>query len=325
LDSVCGKTVFISGGTGSLGNALVKRISGVVKKLIIFSRDEAKHANMMLKYPSNDKLRYMIGDVKDFERLKTALNGVDICIHAAAMKRIEACTYCPEECIKTNIVGSINVLNACIYNGVGKVLMISTDKACNPQTIYGSSKFTAEQLFINGNNCSNRNTICFCTRYGNVYGSNGSIRQLFKRQLEENGHIDITNESMTRFFMGMDQAVDLNLYAISNALGGEIFIPKLKAVKIVDFARVFFPHSKIKTIGLRGYEKMHEELISESEISSCVDCGEYYKIIPPNANIKNLGWNGNYPTYEFIKPFKYASNCVEMLSDDELIELESNY
>lgn len=324
LGAVRGKVVLITGGTGSLGNALVSRIGNVVKKLIIYSRDELKQSQMHSKY-QNDKIRYIIGDVRDLEKLKSSLQNVDICIHGAALKRIEVCSYCSEECVKTNIIGSMNVINACIYNGVGKALMVSTDKSCNPQTIYGSSKFTAEQLFINSNNSSDGKTILFCSRYGNVYSSRGSIRELFEKQLKEKGYIEITDEKMSRFFMSLNDAVDLNLFAINNSIGGEIFIPKLKAAKILDFARVFFPNAPTKIIGLRGYEKIYEQLISESEMRYTVDCEKYYKILPPYVSDKNVGWNGNFPKGKIIAPFKYTSDCVEKFTDEELIEFEKNY
>ena len=323
IESVRDKVVLITGGSGSLGNAIIKKISNYVKKIIIFSRDELKHANMIAEY-NIDKLRFLIGDVKDKDRLKIALKNVDICIHAACMKRVESCTYNPIEAVKNNIIGSLNVLEACLSNNVEKVLMVSTDKSCNPATLYGGTKFISEQLFINGNNYSSKdsNTIFFATRYGNVFASNGSIRVLFEKQIKDKGYIEITDSEMTRFFMSMGEAVDLNLFAINNALGGEIYVPKLKAAKIIDFAKTFFPDAEIRIIGVRGYEKIHEELISNLEIRSTVDCGKYYKILPPSIRDKEMGWDRDSPQEKTIIPFKYSSDVVEKFTKNELLSFD---
>lgn len=327
LDAVRDKVVLITGGTGSLGNALTKRICDVAKKIIIFSRDELKQHQMRQKFANKENIRFMIGDVRDKDRLMYALRDVDICIHCASMKRIEVCQYNPVEAIKTIVIGSLNVMEACIENGVKKVLFISTDKSCAPATLYGGAKFVSEQLFISGNNYSTRDTVLTITRYGNVYASNGSMRHLFKKQAEENGEIEITHEDMTRFLMTIDQAVDLNLFALNNAkCGGEIFIPKLKAVKIVDYVKTFFPNLPTKIIGVRGYEKIHEDLISDTEMRYVVDCGMYYKIIPSTVNIPQLGWDKNYPVEKTIEAsFKYNSGTVEQLTSQEIINMEKDY
>jgi len=321
LDTIRNKIVLITGGTGSLGNALTEYICDAAKKVIIFSRCELKQAKMRQKFDDKTNIRYMIGDIKDAERLKMALKGVDICIHAACMKRVETCTYNPIEAMKNNIIGTANVLEACIENKIEKALLISSDKACSPATLYGGTKFIAEQLFINGNNYSTRDTIFMVTRYGNVFGSNGSVRHLFETQAKS-GKIKVTHKDMTRFFMSMEDAVKLNLFALNNSIGGEIFIPKLKATTIMAFAQAFAPNIPVEFIGLRGYEKIHEELISDMEIMYAVDCGDYYKIIPPGVSKNTMGWDLEYPDEPRVDFFQYRSDKVEQFSIDELKGLD---
>ena len=323
IDVVSGKVVLITGGTGSLGNAITERICDYAKKVIIYSRDELKQANMRQKFAEHDVVvRFLIGDIRDKERLMMAMKGVDVCIHAACMKRIETCTYNPLEAIKSNIIGSMNVLEACIANKVKKTLFVSTDKACEPATMYGGAKFVSEQLFINGNNYSTRDCIFTITRYGNVFGSNGSVRHLFEKQAKEMGKIKITHKEMTRFFMSLVAAVDLNLFALNHAIGGEIFIPKLKGTTMMKFAETFAPGVPIEFIGLRGYEKIHERLISETEATYVVDLGKYYKIVPPGASDGVVGWDIGYPKEATMKSFNYSSNNVEQLTVEELKEFE---
>jgi len=318
LDAVRGKVVLITGGTGSLGHALTERIVDVAKKVIIFSRCELKQARMRAKFSDKINIRYLIGDIRDRKRLERALRGVDVCIHAACMKRVETCTYNPIEAVKSNVIGSVNVLESCIENNVGKALLVSTDKACAPATLYGGTKFVAEQVFINGNNYSGKNgTVFTCTRYGNVYGSNGSVRQLFEQQAKE-GEVKVTHKDMTRFFMSMDEAVNLNLFALNNTIGGEIFIPKLKATSIMAFAETFAPGIPVEFIGLRGYEKIHEDLISKTEVLYTVDCGKYYKIVPPGVTDRSLGWDISYPDEPKVESFEYTSDNVEQFTADEL-------
>jgi UDP-N-acetylglucosamine 4,6-dehydratase/5-epimerase len=322
LDAIADKVILITGGTGSLGNALTRRICDNAKKVIIYSRCELKQANMQQNFRDKKNIRYMIGNICDKERLIMALRGVDVCIHAACMKRVETCTYNPLEAVKNNIVGSMNVLEACISNKVPKSLLVSSDKACASATLYGGTKFIAEQIFINGNNYSTRDCIFTATRYGNVFGSNGSIRYLFEKQFKENGKVDITHKDMTRFFMSMDDAVDLNLFALNNALGGEIFIPKLKSTTIMSFAETFIPDAPTKIIGIRGGEKIHEDLISDTEMMYTVDCGKYYKIVPPGVSDSRFGWDREYPYEARVKPFKYSSDSVERLTQEELKKLD---
>ena len=324
VDAVKNKVVLITGGTGSLGNALTECICSHAKKVIIYSRCELKQANMKQKFANKTNIRYLIGDIRDKERLVQAMRGVDVCIHAACMKRVETCTYNSLEAVKSNVIGSMNVLEACIENKVSKSLLVSTDKSCAPATLYGGTKFVAEQIFINGNNYATRDCVFMVTRYGNVYASNGSVRQLFEKQAKEDGKIKITHKDMTRFFMSMEEAVNLNLFALNNSIGGEIFIPKIKATTIMAFAKTFTPDVPIEFIGLRGYEKIHEELISKTEMLYAVDVGKYYKIVPPGVSDNQLGWDGHYPDEQKVSPFKYSSNMVDQFSKEELMEFDKN-
>lgn len=323
---IAGKVVLITGGTGTLGHALVDRFKDYAKKVIVYSRCELKQANMQTKFCQSNNIRYLIGDIKDENRITQAMRGVDICIHAAALKRIETNSYNPFEAVKTNIIGSMNVIKACLATNVSKAIVVSTDKSCSPATLYGGAKFVAEQLFINGNNYAPRDKIIFsAVRYGNIYGSNGSIKHIFEKQAKENNEITITHSEMTRFFMSVEDSVDLILAAINLGLGGDIFIPKMKAIGIKEFVEMFFPDVPIKVIGLRGHEKIHEELVSETESRYIVECGDkYYKIIPPHASIPGLGWDINYPAEKRLKSFKYRSDGVEKLTKEDFERFNGN-
>jgi len=324
LDAVRNKTVLITGATGSLGTKLTARICTVAKKIIVFSRCELKQANMQAQFSDKDNIRYMLGDIKDKERLDSALDGVDVCVHAACFKRIDSCSYNPFEAIKTNINGSVNVAEACIKRQVKKVIFVSTDKATESGTLYGGTKFVAEQMFINANNYSSRNSTIFSiVRYGNVYGSNGSVRHIFEKQAEENGVIGITHPEMTRFFMSLDDACDLVLFCANGMIGGEIYVPKMKSIEIVKYAEIFAPNTPIKIIGLRGHEKIHEKLISETEMLYVVKCNEkYYKIIPPHVNIPGLGWDVNYPEEKKTHKVTLSSNTAERFTNQEIMKFE---
>jgi UDP-N-acetylglucosamine 4,6-dehydratase len=327
LDAVRGKVVLLTGGTGSLGNAVTSRICDAAKKIIIFSRDELKQSEMRQKFGDKNNIRFILGDVRDKEKLSMALKNVDVCIHAAAQKRIEFCSYNPFMAVENNIIGSMNVVKACLENNVKKALMVSTDKSCNTATLYGATKFTSEQMFIYSNNYSYREgTIFTCIRYGNIYGSRGSIKHLFDRQAREDGEISITHKDMTRFFMSLNDSVNLVLFALNNCIGGEIFVPKMKAIKVMDFAESLHPNIPKKIIGLRGHEKIHEELISETESRYVVECNnKYYKIIPPSVNLPGIGWDINYPKETYMRSFKYVSNGVEILTKEELECMDLEY
>ncbi len=279
------KSILITGGTGSLGKALVKSILERwpdVHRLVIYSRDEQKQFVMNQEFPDSKHkaLRYFIGDVRDFERLKRALNGIDYVIHAAAMKHVHIAEYNPDECVKTNIGGAENVIRACLETNVSKVVALSTDKACAPINLYGATKLTSDKLFIAANNIKGMREIDFSVvRYGNVMGSNGSVIPFFQK-VKENGEIPITHPEMTRFNISLQEGVDMVLHALHEAWGGELFVPKIPSYKITDVAEAVAPGVPTKVVGIRPGEKIHEEMITTSDAFTTYDLGKYYVILP---------------------------------------------
>lgn len=266
------KIVLITGGTGSFGKQFVKTCLARynLKKLIIFSRDEQKHFDMQEEFSAHSQfknLRFFIGDVRDSDRLDLAVRDVDYVIHAAALKHVPAAEYNPFECIKTNVLGTQNVVMACLKNHVKKAMMVSTDKAANPINLYGASKLAAEKIFTASNNLSGSlNTRFGVVRYGNVIGSRGSVIPLFKRLIERNNdHLPITDTRMTRFWISLEEGVDFVLSATAMSKGGEIFIPKIPSMKIIDIAAHLGPHLKHKVVGIRAGEKLHEVLLTQNE------------------------------------------------------------
>lgn len=284
-----GKTILITGGTGSLGKALTSyflKFQPGIKKLIIFSRDEQKQFQMAQEFPENEfpEIRYFIGDVRDSDRLIRAFNGVDIVIHAAAMKHVHLAEYNPDECIKTNIGGAQNVINAALKTSVSKVVALSTDKACAPINLYGATKLTSDKLFVAANNIRGNNPIKFSVvRYGNVMGSNGSVIPFFMKKRIE-GKLPITDPNMTRFNISLQGGVDMVIHAIENAWGGEIFVPKIPSYRITDVATAIAPNCEIEVIGIRPGEKIHEEMITSSDSFYTYDLGKYYTILPAITN-----------------------------------------
>jgi len=284
------KNLMITGGTGSFGNHFVsyflsKCIS--FNKLIIFSRDEYKQYQMIKKYQHNkqfSKLRFFIGDVRDKDRLSVALNDVDFLIHAAALKQIDTAEYNPTEFINTNIIGSKNIIEVSMNCNIKKVIFLSTDKACSPANLYGATKLCSEKLFIAGNNYSGKN-IFSVVRYGNVFGSRGSIVPLFTSEASKK-FFTITDKNMTRFNISLDDSCALVIEAFQQSLGSEIFIPKLPSYKITDLAKAIDPNRKIKIIGIRPGEKIHEELINSSEPYSILDFKKYFLLVS-KERIKN--------------------------------------
>lgn len=279
------KTILITGGTGSLGKALTKTILEkwpTVKKLIIFSRDEQKQFQMAQEYPlfKYPQIRFFIGDVRDFERLRRAFKGVDFVIHAAAMKHVPIAEYNPMECIKTNINGAENVINAAIETGVSNVVALSTDKAAAPINLYGATKLASDKLFIAANNIKGDNPIRFSVvRYGNVMGSNGSVIPFFIEKRKD-GKLPITVSDMTRFNITLEGGVEMVLNALESAWGGEIFVPKIPSYKITDIAKAIGPNCVQEVIGIRPGEKIHEEMITSSDSFFTYDLGKYYVILP---------------------------------------------
>lgn len=289
------KNILITGGTGSLGKALTKRILAEwpdVRRLIIFSRDEQKQYHMAQEYPVSEhpQLRFFIGDVRDRQRLIRAFKGVDYVIHAAAMKHVPIAEYNPDECIKTNIMGAQNVIDACLETNVKSVVALSTDKACAPINLYGATKLTSDKLFIAANNIKGDNPIVFSVvRYGNVMGSNGSVIPFFLKKRVE-GSLPITDPNMTRFNISLQGGVDMVLHALENAWGGEIFVPKIPSYRITDLATAIGPQCEHVIVGIRPGEKVHEEMITPSDSFYTYDLGKYYTILPahPKWNLEEF-------------------------------------
>jgi UDP-N-acetylglucosamine 4,6-dehydratase (inverting) len=289
------KAVLITGGTGSLGKALTSRIFREfpnVKRLVIFSRDEQKQFQMAQDYPIKDypAIRFFIGNVRDRERLVRAFKGIDYVIHAAAMKHVHLAEYNPTECIKTNVGGAENVIHACLETNVERVVALSTDKACAPINLYGATKLTSDKLFVAANNIKGWNPIKFSVvRYGNVMGSNGSVIPFFVKKRKE-GFLPITDDKMTRFNISLDGGVDMVFHALSEAWGGEIFVPKIPSYKITEVASAIAPNTPQKIIGIRPGEKIHEEMITSSDSFYTYDLGKYYTILPtvPNWDIEEF-------------------------------------
>ena len=310
--SLINKTILITGGTGSLGKALTKNIltnyEGV-KKLIIFSRDEQKQFQMAQEFSEKKfpQIRFFLGDVRDLKRLVRAFSDVDIVIHAAAMKHVHLAEYNPDECIKTNIGGAQNVIDAAFETGVTKVVALSTDKACAPINLYGATKLTSDKLFVAANNIKGDNPIKFSVvRYGNVMGSNGSVIPFFiKKRME--GKLPITDPSMTRFNITLQGGVDMVMHAIENAWGGEIFIPKIPSYKIIDVAQAIAPECEQIIVGIRPGEKIHEEMITASDSYNTYDLGKYFTILPLQPNFGLEKFISVFSAKKVVRGFSYNS------------------
>ncbi len=300
------KSLLITGGTGSLGKALTKHIISKypeIGRLIIFSRDEQKQFEMAQEYPAYKfpQLRFFIGDVRDYDRVKRAFIGVNYIIHAAAMKHVPIAEYNPMECVKTNILGAENIINACLETGVENVVALSTDKAAAPINLYGATKLASDKLFVAANNITGWNPIKFSVvRYGNVMGSNGSVIPFFLKKKKE-GVLPITDPTMTRFNISLQGGVDMVMHALEFAWGREIFVPKIPSYKITDIAEAIGPECEKPIVGIRPGEKIHEEMITSSDSFYTYDLGKYYTIVPSVAK-----WDIN----EFIKHFNAVK--VEM-------------
>lgn len=289
------KSILITGGTGSLGKALTATILKKwpnVSRLVIFSRDEQKQFQMAQEYPASQypNIRFFIGDVRDFDRVKRALKGIDYVIHAAAMKHVPIAEYNPMECVKTNILGAENIINACLETDVKHVVALSTDKAAAPVNLYGATKLASDKLFVAANNIRGWNPIKFSVvRYGNVMGSNGSVIPFFIKKRKE-GVLPITDSTMTRFNITLQGGVDMVLHALEHAWGGEIFVPKIPSYKITDVAEAIGPECQKPEVGIRPGEKIHEEMITSSDSFYTYDLGRYYAIVPstPRWNLDDF-------------------------------------
>jgi UDP-N-acetylglucosamine 4,6-dehydratase len=276
------QTILLTGGTGSFGHVFVKETLERYnpKKLIIFSRDEMKQWEMAKKYSEDPRVRFFIGDVRDKDRLLRATTGVDIVIHAAATKIVPTAEYNPFEAIKTNIHGAMNLVDACIDNGVKKVVALSTDKASSPINLYGATKLVSDKLFVAGNNYAGAGPTRFSVvRYGNVMGSRGSVIPFFLSKKGE-GSLPITDPEMTRFMITLEEGVQLVWTALEEMQGGEIYVKKIPSMKVVDIARAIDPSAKLEVVGIRPGEKIHEQMISSEDASSTYDCGSHYVILP---------------------------------------------
>lgn len=285
------KSILITGGTGSLGKALTKHIFKNypdIKRVVIFSRDEQKQFQMGQEYPSDKypQIRFFIGDIRDEDRIKRALKGIDYVIHAAAMKHVPIAEYNPMECIKTNVLGAENLINACLETGVERVVALSTDKAAAPINLYGATKLTSDKLFIAANNIRGWNPIKFSVvRYGNVMGSNGSVIPFFLNKRKE-GVLPITDPKMTRFNISLQGGVNMVMHALEHAWGGELFVPKIPSYRIMDVAEAVGPECNKPIVGIRPGEKVHEEMITASDSFNTYDMGKYYAILPQVPRFK---------------------------------------
>lgn len=317
-----GKTVLVTGGTGSFG----KKFAEVVlrdhnpQKLIVYSRDEMKQQEMRDAI-SSPLLRYFIGDVRDQDRLRRAMQGVDVVVHAAALKQVPACEYNPMEAVKTNVMGSQNVIEAAIDSGVAQVIALSTDKAVNPVNIYGATKLCAEKIFVQSNAYSGSDGTRFsCVRYGNVAGSRGSVIPLFASQ-KETGRITITDDRMTRFWITLEQGVKFVTDCLEEMDRGEIFVPKIPSMRISELAQALAPECAVDIMGIRPGEKLHEVLISKDEARTAVELGDKYVIIPPQPWFQAPDWHQGTALEE---DFEYTSdNNTQWLTHDQLRAMAS--
>jgi UDP-N-acetylglucosamine 4,6-dehydratase/5-epimerase len=283
------KSVLITGGTGSFGRKFVETVLArypKIRRLVVFSRDELKQFEMGQVFPTSryPQMRYFVGDVRDKERLNRAMEEIDIVVHAAALKQVPACEYNPFEAIKTNILGAQNVIDCCLERGVQKVVALSTDKAAAPINLYGATKLCSDRLFISANNIKGRRDIKFSVvRYGNVMGSRGSVIPFFM-SMRKSGVLPITDARMTRFNITLEEGVDLVLYALTHMWGGELYVPKIPSYRITDVASAIAPEARQELVGIRPGEKLHEEMITETDSLNTIDCDKHYVILPSGSS-----------------------------------------
>lgn len=322
-----GKSLLITGGTGSFGKAFVRRVLEEypkIARLAIFSRDELKQFEMQQEFSPQEHraLRYFLGDVRDEARVRRAMQGIDFVVHAAALKQVPAAEYNPFECIKTNVLGAQNVIEACLDAGVSRVVALSTDKAAAPANLYGATKLCSDKLFVAANNIrGSRNLRFSVVRYGNVMGSRGSVIPFFLAR-KDSGTLPITDERMTRFNISLAEGVDMVMWSLGNASGGEIFVPKIPSYRIGDVAEAIAPEAEKTIVGIRPGEKIHEEMITSSDSFSTVDMGRYYAILPAGGEeivAQYCAANGGTP----VEPgFVYNSGTnPDFLSVEQLREL----
>jgi UDP-N-acetylglucosamine 4,6-dehydratase len=318
------RSILVTGGTGSFGKAFVRRVFERypdVRRLVIYSRDELKQYEMSQvfaeqQYPA---IRYFLGDVRDADRLRRALEGIDVVVHAAALKQVPAAEYNPFECIKTNVLGAQNLIEACLDMQINRVVALSTDKAAAPINLYGATKLCSDKLFIAANNVKGRRDIRFSVvRYGNVMGSRGSVIPFFLEK-RKSGVLPITDRNMTRFNISLDEGVDMVLWAIENARGGEILVPKIPSYRITDVAAAIGPDCQHPVIGVRPGEKIHEEMITASDSFNTLDLGRYYAILPSSEDGLRAYYLGQKGVTEVPPGFSYDSGSnSEFLSVEQL-------
>ncbi len=316
------QVILVTGGTGSFGKRFIEIMLKEYHpaKLIVFSRDEQKQHEMRQSGYDHPSLRYFIGDIRDEPRLRRAFEGVDIVVHAAALKQVPACEYNPMEAVKTNILGSSNVIDAALDANVKRVIALSTDKAVNPINLYGATKLAAEKLFVQSNAyAGGRETRFACVRYGNVVGSRGSVVPVFFRQ-RESGVMTITDERMTRFWISLEQGVRFVIRCLEEMHGGEVFVPKIPSMKVIDLARAMAPKARIEIIGIRPGEKLHEVLISEDEVRTVIELKDMYVVQPAESMWFGRGWES--AGKRIVDDFRYASNTNdEWLSVDQISQI----
>jgi UDP-N-acetylglucosamine 4,6-dehydratase len=317
------QNLLVTGGTGSFGRAFVKAMVNKYhpNKLVVFSRDELKQYEMRQEFPDGEgsAIRYFIGDVRDGERLRRAMNGIDIVVHAAAMKQVPACEYNPIEAVMTNVIGARNVIEAAIDSGVKRVMALSTDKAVSPVNLYGASKMVAEKLFVHANVYSGAGPTMFsCVRYGNVVGSRGSVIPLFIKQ-RASGKLTVTDPRMTRFWLTLEQGVEFVIHCLSRMRGGEVFVPKIPSASIAAIASAIAPECDTVYIGIRPGEKLHEVLISEDESRDVIEVDDMYILKAPSYLYTGDGHAAGNPLPE---GFRYASDTnARLLTESESLEL----
>ena len=328
--NIKGSSILITGGTGSFGQAMTKHLCDKIKnikRLVIFSRDELKQSKMQEKFPQKKYpfIRFFIGDVRDEKRITRALNGIDIVIHAAALKQVPSGEYNPFEVINTNIVGAQNVIEACLNTDVKKVVALSSDKASSPLNLYGATKLCADKLFIAANNYIGKKKLSFSVvRYGNVMGSRGSVIPLFIKQ-KEKGILSITDKEMTRFNITMTESINLVIWTIQNSYGADIIVPKIPSYRIIDVVKSICENCKIQIIGKRPGEKLHEEMISSEESSNTISTKKYYIILQQNNHAQKKYYNKKLFSKSLPKNFSYNSKSNSIfLSVADLKKLIKN-
>jgi UDP-N-acetylglucosamine 4,6-dehydratase/5-epimerase len=321
------KSILVTGGTGSFANAFIENVLKKykkIKRLVIFSRDEYKQFLMAEKFSSKKYpfLRYYLGDVRDKDRVRSALEDIDYVIHTAALKQVPKAEYDPIEYVKTNIIGSQNIIECSIEQNVKKVIALSTDKAAAPINLYGATKLCSDKLFISANNIVGKRNLSFSiVRYGNVAGSRGSVIPYFK-SLKDQKNLPITDVNMTRFWITLDKAVEMVHWTLKNSIGGEIFVPKIPSFRITDLAKAIDPKSKNKIVGIRPGEKIHEDLISKSDSISTYDFGKYYCILPGPEKYRIKKYNKTINIKKIDNDFNYNSGSnTEFLNIKELEKL----